>query len=98
MLVHAPAGVRTGMVCVYIEQRRLHAGVHTHASHAWLVARSRAAAALLVDLTLNPAALAIYAYHLPNAFPVVSLNAWRRETPRNAQSQQGEQYARSHPE
>lgn len=90
MLVHAPAGVRTGMVCVYIE--------HAGASHAWLVARSRAAAALLVDLTLNPAALVISAYHLPNAFPVVSLNAWRRETPRNAQSQQGEQYARSHPE
>lgn len=38
---------------------------------------------------MNPVALAIHTYHLPNALPAVSPNARRRETPRNAQSQRG---------
>lgn len=87
VLPRAPAGVRTGIIGVYIERWRLHAGVRAPASHAWLVTRSRTRAA--PDLAVNSAAPAIHTYHLPNAPPVVSLNARRRETPRNAQSQQG---------
>lgn len=85
--------------CVYwawgsCEQKR------TCMSHAWVVTRTRTAAVFAVwpDPAVNSAALAIHTYRLPDAFPVVSLNAWGRETPRNAQSQREIQYARSHPE
>lgn len=88
--------VKTGMMGLDME----HEGAACRCAQACGIhgcARTRAAAAW-PDPAVNSAALAIHTYHLPSAFPVVPLNARRRETPRNAQSQRGEQYASSHPE
>lgn len=91
--VHAqtiPAHVSTGIVWVYIDRRWLHAGVHMHVCmHGLSQDPGPSPSSPWPDPAMNSAALAIHTYHLPNAFPVVSPNAQRRETPRNAQSQRG---------
>lgn len=73
---------------VHIERSWLHAGVHMHAcTHGLSQDPGPSPSSFWPDPAVNSAALAIHTYHLPNAFPVVSPNARRRETPRNAQSQ-----------
>lgn len=83
--VHNVGGLKQVKLVHILNMRWLHADVHMHVT---CKDQDRC-----FDPAVNSAALAIHRYRLPNAFPVVSLNARRRETPRNAQSQWGEQYA-----